>query len=56
MILDPWQQQVLDTDGNLCICSGRQSGKSTIISQDAGEYAMKNPKKNIMIIALVLKV
>jgi len=53
MILDPWQQQVLDTDGNLCICSGRQSGKSTIISQDAGEYAMKNPKKNIMIIASV---
>jgi len=53
MILDPWQKQVLKTTGNMAICSPRQMGKSTIISQDAGEYACKNPKKSIIIIAAV---
>lgn len=53
MKLDKWQKQVLETEGNLCLCSGRQVGKSTIISMKAGEYALKNPKKNIMIIASV---
>lgn len=50
MRLDKWQREVLDTKGNLCLCSGRQVGKSTIISQKAGESAMKS-KKVIMIIA-----
>ena len=53
MILDPWQQEVLQTKGNKCICSGRQSGKSTIISRDAAEFAVNNPKMSIMIIAAV---
>jgi len=53
MKLDKWQQTVLDTKGNMCICSPRQMGKSTIISQDAGDYAINNPKKSIMIIASV---
>jgi len=53
MILDKWQKQVLETKGNLCICSGRQVGKSTIISQDAGEYAVSHNKKVIMVIAHV---
>ena len=51
--LDPWQKKVLETKGNMCICSGRQVGKSTIISQDAGEYAVHNSKKVIMIVAHV---
>ena len=49
--LDKWQQDVLKTKGNLCICSGRQVGKSTIISQDAGEYGINNSNKSLMIIA-----
>jgi len=51
--LDKWQKQVLETKGNMCICSPRQMGKSTIISQDAGEYALNNNNKSIMIIASV---
>ncbi|KKM93850.1 hypothetical protein LCGC14_1204300 [marine sediment metagenome] len=51
--LDSWQKRVLDTKGNLVICSGRQSGKSTVISIDAGEYALNNSNKSIMIIASV---
>ena len=53
MKLDNWQQSVLKQKGNICLCSGRQVGKSTIISMKAGEYALNNPNKTIMIIASV---
>ena len=53
MELDKWQKEVLSTTGSICLCSGRQVGKSTVISMKAGEYAVKNPKKTIMIIAAV---
>lgn len=51
MKLDKWQEEVLATDGNIALCSGRQVGKSTVIAIKAGKYAIENPKKNIMIIA-----
>ena len=51
--LDPWQEEVLKTKGNIVLCSGRQVGKSTIISMKAGEYAVKHPRKTILIIASV---
>jgi len=51
MELDKWQKQVRKTQGNMCICAGRQVGKSTIISEDAGEYSVNNKNKQIMIIA-----
>ena len=49
MILDKWQKQVLETKGNLCLCSGRQVGKSTVIAIKAGESAIrsKNGRLNI---------
>lgn len=53
MKLDDWQKQVLETKGNICLRSGRQVGKSTIIAQKAAEYALKNKDKNILIIASV---
>jgi len=51
--LDPWQKEVLAAKGNICLCSGRQVGKSTVISIDAGEYALNHPKSSIMIISAV---
>lgn len=51
--LDPWQQSVLETKGNIALRSGRQVGKSTIISIKAAEYAIDNPRKTILIIASV---
>jgi len=51
MELDDWQKQVLATEGNLCLCSGRQVGKSTVISMKAGNYALNNARKTIMVIA-----
>lgn len=50
--LDEWQKQVLDYKGNLVVCSGRQTGKSTIVAIKASEFAVKNPKKQILIISV----
>jgi hypothetical protein len=53
LTLDPWQNDVLQTTGNIALCSGRQVGKSTVISIKAGEFAIKYPDKTILIIASV---
>lgn len=51
--LDAWQEKVLKTDGNICLRSGRQVGKSTIISIKAAKYALQNKKKSVLVIAAV---
>ncbi len=51
IILDSWQEEVLKSKGNICLRSGRQVGKSTIIGLKAGKYALENPKKLIMVIS-----
>ena len=48
---DPWQNEVLSSFGNLCIRSGRQTGKSTVIAKLTGDYAKKNKNKTIMVVA-----
>lgn len=53
MELDNWQREVLETKGNVVLRSGRQVGKSTIISIKAGDYAASNNKKTILVIASV---
>jgi len=53
MKLDKWQQEVLDTKGNICLRSGRQVGKSTIISIKVGKYALLHPNTSIMVISAV---
>ncbi len=53
MELDKWQKDVLECKTNLCLCSGRQVGKSTVIAMKAGEEAVKTPNQSIMIIASV---
>lgn len=53
LILDDWQKEILSATGNICLCSGRQVGKSTIISMKAGEFAAKNKNKTILIISAV---
>ena len=52
--LDDWQREVLKTEGNICLRSGRQVGKSTIISIKAAEEALKKPNQLILIAACVL--
>lgn len=52
-ILDQWQNDVLNTKGNICMRSGRQVGKSTIIAMKAGLYALNNWNKTILVISAV---
>ena len=51
--LDKWQEEVLATEGNICLRSGRQVGKSTVISIKAGEYATHNKNKVVLVVAAV---
>jgi len=51
--LDDWQKEILGIKGHLCLCSGRQIGKSTVISMKAGESAVKHPNIEVLIIAAV---
>jgi len=50
MELDKCQKDVLSIKTNMCICAGRQVGKSTVISEKAGKSAVER-SKSIMIIA-----
>lgn len=38
--------------GNICICSGRQVGKSQIIAIKAAEFIANNPRKKVLIISI----
>lgn len=51
ILLDPWQEKFLATTGDKLLCTGRQVGKSVICSKDAGDYAINNKKKVILMIA-----
>jgi len=48
---DKWQRRVLDHEGNITIRSGRQVGKSEVISAKAANFAMKYPGTTALIIA-----
>lgn len=48
---DKWQKQVLDHTGNITLRSGRQVGKSEVISAKAADFALKNPNTVTLIIA-----
>lgn len=51
LALDEWQREILKTEGNILLCSGRQVGKSTIIAVRDGNYVINNPNKSVLIIA-----
>lgn len=50
--LDDWQREVLAAEGNLCICSGRQVGKSQIVAIKVAEYIANHPKKRVVVISI----
>ena len=51
--LDKWQEEVLKEGGNIALRSGRQVGKSTIISIKAAQFALTHPKTTTLIISSV---
>ena len=48
---DKWQDDVLNHDGNITLRTGRQVGKSEVISAKAVKFATENPGTTTMIIA-----
>lgn len=48
---DDWQKEILKTEGNILLCSGRQVGKSSIIAARDGDFVINNPNKSVLIIA-----
>ena len=50
--LDPWQKEVLAYKGNIVVCSGRQTGKSTVVAIKAAEFVVNNPLKQVLIISV----
>jgi len=48
---DEWQQQVLDHIGHITLRTGRQVGKSEVVSAKAVKFALDNPKTTTLIIA-----
>jgi len=50
--LDKWQEDILKAEGNICLCIGRQTGKSEIIAIKTAEYICNNPKKRVLIISV----
>ena len=48
---DKWQAEVLGHNGNLTLRTGRQVGKSEVISAKAVKFALENPGTSTMIIA-----
>lgn len=51
VVLDDWQQEFLDTKGDKILCCGRQVGKSKVCSKDAGDWALNNKNKIVLMIA-----
>jgi len=49
--LDDWQIEFLKTKGDKILCCGRRIGKSEISSIDAVDFALKNPKSRILMVA-----
>jgi hypothetical protein len=50
--LDGWQKDVLAAEGNLCICSGRQVGKSQIVAIKVAEWIANHPKGRVVVISI----
>ena len=54
--LDPWQVEVAEAikqKKNVCVRSGRQAGKTEVVSRAAGNFALENQGKTILVIASV---
>ena len=54
LTLDPWQKELINSEGDVVVVSGRQCGKSTGTSILAGETALRIPNSFIVIGAYVI--
>lgn len=52
IVLDEWQKDVLEYEGDLVLCTGRQVGKTLILSWKAAKYMVEHENCNIIIVSL----
>lgn len=52
LVLDDWQKEVLDYDGDILLCTGRRVGKTQIMAIKAANYMLKHPNSQIIIASL----
>jgi len=52
IVLDDWQREVLEHDGNVLLCTGRQVGKTYIFSRKAAKYMLEHPNSQIIVVSL----
>jgi len=50
--LDEWQMDVLAAEGNLCICSGRQVGKSMVIAIKVSEFIASKKGVSVLVVSV----
>lgn len=52
MELDQWQKEALKVEGNLCLCTGRQVGKTLVLSRKAGIFMLDHDNAKILVVSL----
>lgn len=52
LILDDWQKEVLEYEGDILLCTGRRVGKTQIMAIKAAEYMIKHDNTQIIIASL----
>ncbi len=52
MEYDQFQKDILEAEGNILLCTGRQVGKTTIFAHKAGNYLIEHPKTQIIVVSL----
>lgn len=52
ILWDVWQREVLETQGNIVVCSGRQVGKSEIVAKKVCDYIVAHPKHGVLIVSV----
>lgn len=52
LLLDSWQQEIIDHDGNVLLCTGRQVGKTLTMSRKAAKYMLEHRGCSIIIVSL----
>jgi len=50
--LDKWQEEILDCEKNVLLCTGRQVGKTTIFAIKAAKHMIAHPKTRIIVVSL----
>ena len=52
IVLDPWQEEVMDYRGDFLLCTGRRVGKTYIMARKAVDRMINEPKTKVLMFSL----